>query len=313
MSSSTSHWLPSRLAAGAILLSIIILAAAPTTWAQTSKPPSTIPTRAPATSLPAASGLPQFSYHEEHPLLAYYYVWWDPSVFAQSYFTPPQPYNSDDPSVMGNDLQQASAAGIDGFVVSWYGNGGRTENNFNQLLTLARPVGFKATIDFETAHFDDAHDVLAQLQAFYALHIQDPGLVQYQGRPAIFFWQASTYSNATWSSIRQQVDPSHQAVWLADGDDFAFQAGDAWDGISPYAIAWSPDPASQLPSWGAQATAATPSKLYVPPVSPGCDDSDERAVTCQQDRAGGAYYQAALQGALASNPPWAVIVTSFNE
>src|SRR5947209_2249013 len=41
--------------------------------------------------------------------------------------------------------------------------------------------------------------------------------------------------------------------------------------------------------------------------------SAARATTCQQDRAGGAYYQATWDGALASSPSWAVVVSTFNE
>ena len=38
-----------------------------------------------------------------------------------------------------------------------------------------------------------------------------------------------------------------------------------------------------------------------------------RATTCARDRSGGAYYQATWDGAIASNPQWAVIVSTFNE
>ena len=138
-------------------------------------------------------------------------------------------------------------------------------------------------------------------------------MVRYQGRPVLFFWRAPNHSNAFWSSMRAQFDPDHQAVWLADGDNFSFPAGDAWDGISPYAIAWSPNPTNQIPAWGNTIASRTPGKLYVPPVSPGCDDSFVRPVTCQQDRQGGAYYQATLDGALAAAPEWAVVVSTWNE
>ena len=137
--------------------------------------------------------------------------------------------------------------------------------------------------------------------------------MRYQGRPVIFFWRAGTYDNGTWNAIRSQVDPERNAVWIADGDNFGILSGDAWDGISPYSIAWSGNPAAQLPSWAAKAQAVAPDKLWIPPVSPGCNDAAARAATCVQDRAGGAYYQATWDGAMASNPSWAVIVSTFNE
>ena len=280
-----------------------------------SKPVPVKPAPAPAApaSTPATPDLPKVVYDEAHPVLAYYYAWWGPDDFPTTPLQPLAPYNSDDLSVIQTHVGEAEAAGIDGFVMSWYGNGDRTDSNLAKLQQIGEQTGFRSTIDFETEKFWGPDDVLAQLQAFYSQRINSSAMVTYQGRPVIFFWRASTYSNATWSAIRAQVDPDHRAVWLADGDDFSFPAGDAWDGISPYTAAWSPNPAAQLPSWAAKAAAQTPGKLYVPPVSPGCDDSDVRATTCLMDRAGGSYYQSSWNGALASNPAWAVIISTFNE
>jgi hypothetical protein len=259
----------------------------------------------------AAPGLA--SSDDARPVLAYYYAWWDPSNFQRTMFQPDQAYNSDDAGIMAQHVKEAQSAGIDGFVMSWYGNGDRTDANLGRLLDISQQAGFRATIHFETPHFWGTDDVIAQLKAFYANRAGHPALLRYQGKPVIFFWRASTFDNATWSMIRGQVDPDHSSVWIADGDQFGILSGDAWDGISPYAIAWSANPAAQLPSWGAKAAAVAPDKLYIPPVSPGCNDSAARATTCARDRAGGAYYQATWDGALAASPAWAVIVSTFNE
>jgi hypothetical protein len=253
------------------------------------------------------------AYNESRPVLAYYYAWWDASNFDRTLFQPPNAYNSDDQDVIQRHVKQAQSAGIDGFVMSWYGNGDRTDTNLAHLLDTAEKSGFRATIHFETPKMWGVEDVTAQLKAFYEKRINHPAIVRYQGRPVIFFWQAGMYDNATWNSIRSQVDPAHNAVWIADGDKFNILSGEAWDGISPYSIAWSPNPAGQLPSWAAKAAAVAPDKLWIPPVSPGCNDAAARATTCAQDRSGGAYYQATWDGAVASNPGWAVIVSTFNE
>lgn len=259
---------------------------------------------------PASSAL---AYHESRPVLAYYYAWWDPANFGRTMYQPGEAYNSDDVGIIQKHVSEAQSAGIDGFVMSWYGNGDRTDANLAHLLDTANASGFRATIDFETPHFWGVDDVIAQLRAFYENRINHPGLVRYQGRPVIFFWRAGAYDNAIWDFIRGQVDPGHRAVWIADGDQFGILSGDAWDGISPYAIAWSGNPTGQLVSWGGKAAAVAPDKLYIPPVSPGCNDSAARATTCARDRADGAYYQATWDGALAANPQWAVIVSTFNE
>jgi hypothetical protein len=260
-----------------------------------------------------AQAAPKKASSHERTVLAYYYAWWDPGNFGRTMFKPGEAYNSDDRSVMQRHIDQAKSAGIGGFVMSWYGHGDRTDANLGHLLDASAKSGFQATIHFETPKFWGVDDTIAQLRAFYETRIGHPALVRYQGRPVIFFWRASTYPNATWNAIREQVDPHHNAIWIADGDNFSILSGEAWDGISPYAIAWSRNPAGQLPSWAAKAQAVAPDKLWIPPVSPGCNDAAARAVTCSMDRAGGAYYQATWDGALASGPSWAIIVSTFNE
>jgi hypothetical protein len=167
-------------------------------------------------------------------------------------------------------------------------------------------------------HFDDANDVAAQLRALYASRLGHPAFLRYQGRPVIFFWRSGLYDNATWSSIRAQVDPEHRALWIADGGnraEFAIVAGDAWDGISPYTIAWAPNPATQLPAWASQVRSITSDKLWIPPISPGCNDVNaalQGREPCDRGRSG-AYYSAAFSGAVASRPEWAIMVSTFNE
>jgi hypothetical protein len=232
---------------------------------------------------------PALKYQEDHPVLAYYYG-------LQSQDTPLQ-------------VKQAQSAGIDGFIVWWDGVDGDRDRLLQRVLEAGRASGFRATIHF---HAWDSN-LAQELQGFYDKRLSDPNLVTYGGKPVLFFWATWLQSNATWSEIRAQVDPDHRALWMADGDNFSEVGGDAWDGISPYAIAWSANPAAQLPSWAAKSRAVAPDKLYVPPVSPGCDDSAVRAATCVQARNDGAYYRATWAGALASNPPWAIVVSTFDE
>jgi len=249
----------------------------------------------------------------DHPVLAYYYTWYDPGTFSQTLFQPPQAYNSDDAGTMQRHIDQAKSAGIDGFIVSWLGNGDRTDNNLGHLLDMGKDKNFSLTVHFETTHFWGPDDVIAQLQALRDNRLNHPAWLRYQGRPVIFFWAVSTFDNGTWSSIRSQVDPNHNQVWIADGDNFNVLGGDAWDGISPYAIAWSANPTSQMQRWGDTARNIAPDKLWNPVVSPGCDDSAARAATCVRDRGDGSYYQASWDGALASSSSWAVVVSTFNE
>jgi hypothetical protein len=248
----------------------------------------------------------QTHYNEAHPLLAYYYAWWEPPKISGALFTPVQPYPAwvqqigDDPDLMRQHVAQAQSAGIDGFIVN-------RSSDLNHLLDVVRGSDFRLSLQV-----DAGSDPASEIDAFYK-HIGDPNLIRYQGQPVLFFWYVRGHTAAFWSDLRGRIDPQHTALWIADGDDFSVLGSATWDGISPYAIAWSSNPRSQLPAWAAKARNAAPNKLYVPPVSPGCDDHLAHTATCVQERAGGAYYQATLDGAAASNPAWAIVVSTFNE
>jgi hypothetical protein len=259
---------------------------------------------APVEAEPAA-GPVYVPYNESRPVLAYYYAWWEPEKLLSGIHQPvAMPGGGarqivDDPGLLREHIRQAQSAGIDGFVVN-------QTSDMAALLDIAAEYDFRVTVQIDSAQAAN------QLGEFYR-YVDHPAMVRYQGRPVIFFWASWTRDTSYWTTLRNRLDPGHGTVWLADGDKFDVLRSDVWDGISPYQIAWSNSPQTQLPGWGAKAVAANPGKLYVPPVAPGCDDSRVRPTTCRQDRRGGAYYQQALQGALASNPQWAVIISTFNE
>ena len=57
-----------------------------------------------------------------------------------------------DRGVMARHIDQAKAAGIDAFVVSWYGpqvENNQTETNFRAMLDEAAAAGFRLAVDFE--------------------------------------------------------------------------------------------------------------------------------------------------------------------
>jgi hypothetical protein len=259
----------------------------------------------------------------EPPLvLAFYYAWYDENFWnsGQVADQPAQPYASRQRETIERHVAQAQDAGIDAFVQAWYGpqvENNQTETNLQTLLDVAAARGFRACVYFETngPFFPDQAEVVAALQHLLATHAQHPAYLRYQGRPLIFFWREERFSVDEWAAIRQQVDPAHDALWIADGVDISYQQ--VFDGHHLYSIAWSKNVERTLQDWSSRVRRYEGEhgveRLWVATVMPGYDDTRlPRPDAFSRDRQEGAFYRETWQAAIASNPD-IFLITSFNE
>jgi len=257
-------------------------------------------------------------------VLAFYYTWFDENTWTSGQVSdlPAEPYVSRDRGVMGRQIDQAKAAGIDGFLVAWYGPNGdsnQTEANLSALLEEAAARSFKIGVLFETnsPFLGDSGSVTAALQHVLTVHANQPAYLRADGKPVIFFWRPTIVGTGTWGAIRSQVDPGNNSLWISEGVDTSLLS--VFDGHFLYTNTWNP-PAdlsavnqkfANSVDQMRQATGAP--KLWVATVMPGYDDTRIRPNNgFAQDRAGGGYYAQSWQAAIASAPNW-VVITSFNE
>jgi len=257
----------------------------------------------------------------ERLVLAFYYAWFDQATWSSGKLSdqPAQPYDSRDRATIQRHVAQAKAAGIDALVQSWYGPSGgvnnMTESNFRALLDISAQSGLRAAVDFEAQgpFFGSTGDVQGALTALLAGHAKHPAYLKVNGRPVVFFWRQQRFSVDEWAAIRQQVDPNHASIWIAEGVDLGYLR--VFDGIHLYSVAWSADPASALVNFGAKARKAAQDaggfRYWVATAMPGYDDLKLRGGFARA-RNNGDYYRASFSGATKSGADF-VIVTSFNE
>lgn len=254
-------------------------------------------------------------------VMAFYYPWFDQSAWTYDKLSdiPAEPYVSSDRAVMGRQIDQAKRAGIDAFLVAWYGpgSGNQTESNLAAMLEEANARGFKIGVLFETTSpfFGGAGDVTAALQYLQSTHVNHPAFLRVDGRPVVFFWQPTLYGVDTWQGIRAQVDPNFSNIWISEGVDTSYLS--VFDGHHLYSNTWNPpaDLTATNQKFAARVAQARDSygayKFWVATVMPGYNDVKIRGGFAR-DREGGNYFAQGWQAAIASNPNW-IVINSFNE
>src|SRR5688572_29230363 len=79
---------------------------------------------------------------------AYYFGWYSSDSWNDGRLIdrPAAPYDSRDAGVIGRHIDEAKGAGIDAFIMSWFGpkNDNMTHQVFNSLLDQAAAKGFRA-------------------------------------------------------------------------------------------------------------------------------------------------------------------------
>src|SRR5215208_13008 len=112
-------------------------------------------TKSPADSQSLSAAQPITDTPEEGvPMLAYYYIWFDPQSWDRAKTDYPLlgRYSSDDADVMRQHVRWAKDAGINGFIVSWKSTE-RLNSRLDQLVEIADEEDFKLAIIYQGLNF----------------------------------------------------------------------------------------------------------------------------------------------------------------
>ena len=251
------------------------------------------------------------------PLLAYYYIWFDPTSWDRAKSDQPVlgPYSSDDEAVMRQHVAWAKAAGIEGFIVSWK-NTTVLDKRLDALVRIAREADFKLAIIYQGLDFSreplPAARVAEDLDYFLARYADDPVFALFD-KPLVIWSGTWRFTDAEVAGVtgprrdRLKILASERSV-----DGFARLArhvdGDAyyWSSVNPDT---SPDYGAKLQEMGAAVHEAE--GLWIAPAAPGFD---ARLVggTTVVDRQDGKMLERQLGAAIRSLPD-AIGLISWNE
>jgi hypothetical protein len=211
------------------------------------------------------------------PILAYYYIWFDPSSWDRAKKDQPQlgRYSSDERAVMRRHIELARSAGIDGFLVSWKDTPKLTER-LHRLAEIAREENFSLGIVYQGLDFArepiPVSKVAADLKFVADTYADDPVFHVLGPRPLVVWTGTDAFSDA---ELRSAVDPVKDRLMMLASSRSVGQwqrvagifEGNAyyWSSVNP-AKSWYP---RELAEMGAAVHAT--GDLWVAPAAAGFD------------------------------------------
>ncbi len=215
------------------------------------------------------------------PVFAYYYMWMQGSYWSTNKLDhPAQPfpgnYDSADPAVISWQIEQAKAAGITGFIVSWKNNA-TYQKILPEVESAASHDNFKLAMEYETRQTFPARTLTpvatteADFRYFVANYASNPAWYRVNGKPVTVIDRSNLYSTAQIAAITGPVrsslavlqDVSTVAVYnryAAHTDGNAYY----WSSDNP---ATNPHAAADLEALGAAVHAAH--GIWIAPFAPG--------------------------------------------
>lgn len=232
-------------------------------------------------------------------------------------------YDSHDSKLIDQHCRWARHAGIDTFIVSWWGHDSYSDRAMEKILDRCRRHGLKACIYYEAvprprtpqAAADDIVKVLNKYSSHAAyLKVGGRGVVFVYGR-ALGQLGLTGWFEAI-RLINERYDPGVAAI----GDKFSFGCARVFDGVHTYNTAGSLRGAKPVElrkwaggtyrSWVQLADEAGRTSTLT--VIPGYDDTKIRKPGLAVKRYGGELYRVQWEEAIKADPHW-ILITSFNE
>jgi glycoprotein endo-alpha-1,2-mannosidase len=232
------------------------------------------------------------------------------------------PYDSRDPAQIRVQFAQARAAGLDGFLVSWWGRESETTLALDDLFREAGDAGLVLAPYYETGELwrRGAPGVAADLGGLLERHGRARAWLRVAGVPVVFLYASHRLRPPAWDAVLSRLAAEGRRLFLvADVRSPEWlEARPGW--LSPFDAFHVYTPIEFL-ARGRDLTVAyarlaalgrAAGRPFIPSVAPGFDDRRIRTPGTVVDRRGGVTYDEAWRAALAVDPPW-IVVSTWNE
>ncbi len=220
-------------------------------------------------------------------------------------------YDSLDPETVRRHIREAKAAGIDGFIASWWGLGSFEDRALPVLLRVAEEENFLVTVYYEDAA--TPAQIVSDASQIVSRYTSSPAFLSIDGRPVVFFYVrvAEKFTITEWQGVFAALDARGQSVFaIGDRLDPAYLG--AFQGLHAY----NPVGMTLAETASQYAAASLAARLYgnlfAATVIPGYEEGYPGATGPVAERADGATYHAYWDVARASKPNW-ILITSWNE
>jgi len=279
-----------------------------------------------------------------HKVLAFYYPWYgNPhveggsgrwshwsgvdqqhrSIDSSTHYPALGPYDSHDAKLIEQHCRWAKEAGIDGWIVSWWGHGSFEDRAMERILDQSAKAALEVTVYYETVPgrktAAEATDDLARLLKRYAGH---NAWLRVGDRPVVFIYGRAIGQLRLpgWREVTSRLGEQCRPQPLLIGDRISEEAAKVFHGLHTYNTAgalrgkslqqieqWARD---TYPRWVQIAEQA--GKISTITVIPGYDDTKIRTPGLSVERFDGASYRVQWEQAIAADPDW-ILITSWNE
>jgi hypothetical protein len=274
-------------------------------------------------------------------VLAFYYPWYGTPEFSGrwyhykgldlrrktianfTHYPSVGPFDSNDPEVVARHMQTARNAGIDGFIVSWWGQESFEDKAMPLILSEAAKKSIEISICYEIVSKPvSPKNAAADLRYILNTYGSHKAFQKLNGKPVVFIYARAInqLKHDKWASILNDADRNFKGGFVAIGHGFARRWAMIFDGIHIYNCAryFSEKPLEKaindLKRLYNNAISLSDSfnRLSAITVIPGYDDTKIRNPGLKVQRLDGDLYRKMWELAINLNPNW-VLITSFNE